>query len=92
MSSTNSELIEETKEKIKISTLHSEQQRKSPKYDIRVSNLAEILVNVFNGMLNLGDEEDIKIIKYLLGIFLNKKLLFVYRASVLLSQDFFFIR
>ena len=57
--------IEETKEKIKKSTLYSEK----PINEVFLSHLAEILVKVFDNSVILDDEDDQKIIKYLLGIF-----------------------
>lgn len=65
--------IEEAKEKIKKSTLYSEK----PINEVFVSHLAEILVKVFGNSVIIDDEDDQKIIKFLLGIlfFLNYLLL-----------------
>lgn len=57
--------IEETKEKIKKSTFYREKTIN----EVFVSHLAEILVKVFGNSVILDDEDDKKIIKYLIGNF-----------------------
>ena len=60
--------IEETRDKIKKSTFYIEK----PINELYVLHLAEILVKIFGNSVVLDDEDDKKIIKYLIGILFIK--------------------